>query len=434
VDHVRGDSTGLLIPAHPGALRTAGAEFLTTAFHAYGSLSRTNSVVCIERFEPYLAGSTGQKISLVARYAHPEEDLPNELFVKFSRDFNNAFRDRRRSELEAEIKLCELSRLPAFPIRVPTPFFADFDQKSGTGLLITQRIPFGAQGVESLRHKCMDHELSEPLAYYRAILSALARLAAAHKSGLLSPQVEELFPFDLEAAVVADPIPWTESELGEHVARYAAFARSCPQLLPAHLAKPAFIARLERDAQYVRVHERAIKRYLHADPDYVALSHFNSNIDNAWFWRGTGGALQCGLFDWQRARQMNLGYALWGGLCGAGLEIWEKHRQELVRQFAVEVHALGGPQLDVVKLGLHLDLYAATMGLAGLIETPALVLANLPEAARASGPLDPIFRKSEVARSFLHIFTNFLSVWYRNDFVEIGVKHDAWQADVSGQS
>jgi hypothetical protein len=409
-----------MIPAHPEALRAAGGAFLTQAFRQYGSLPAGNAIDRIVRFEPFLAGSTGQKILLDVAYAIPNRELPTELFVKFSRNFTSSSHDRRRDELLAEIRLCELSRLPAFPIRVPTPYFADFNKASSTGFLITQRIPFGREGVEPLRPKCMDHELREPLEYYRAILSTLARLAAAHRAGRLSPQVEQYFPFDLEAEVAADPIPWTQSELREKVARYAAFATRYPQLLPAHLTTADFIARFEGGALTVLRYEQAIKRYLYRERDYVALSHFNSNIDNAWFWRDAAGVLQCGLFDWQRARQMNLGYALWGGLCGAGFQIWEQHLEHLLRQFAGELHAAGGPQLDVRELGWHLDLYTATIGLAGLIETPALVLTNLPEAATASGPTDPVFEKSEAARSFLHIFTNFLNVFYRNDFSLLG--------------
>ena len=60
------------------------------------------------------------------------------------------------------------------------------------------------------------------------------------------------------------------------------------------------------------------------------MSHFNPNIDNAWFWRDASGALGCGLLDWGRVRQMNVAYALWGSLCGAGLDIWDTHLDELL--------------------------------------------------------------------------------------------------------
>jgi hypothetical protein len=346
----------------------------------------------------------------------PQPGLPADLFAKFSRDFSSSFRDRRRQELLSEIRLCELARLPAFPIRVPLPQFADFESSSGTGLLISEQVPFGSRGVEPLHPKCMDHELQDPLQYYRCILGALARLAAAHKAGRLSPQVDRYFPFDAETEASADVIPYTEQDLRQRVWRYGSFARLCPQLMPAHLTTGEFLERFERDAMIVYRRQQEIRRYLHSDPDYIALSHFNSNIDNAWFWRDASGELHCGLFDWQRARQLNLGYALWGGLCGAGFDIWRHQLTSLLQNFARDVHALGGPALEPTLLRSHLELYAATIGLAGLMETPELVLKHVPAAARTVGPLDPLILSSEAARSFLHIFTNFLNVFYRADF------------------
>ena len=112
------------------------------------------------------------------------------------------------------------------------------------------------------------------------------------------------------------------------------------------------------------------------------------------------GALGCGLLDWGRVRQMNVAYALWGSLCGASLDIWDSHLEELLALFIAELHAHGGPRLDVAELELHLDFYVATMGLATLIDAPALVLSRLPEAAGARGPLDPVFLKDDVARGF----------------------------------
>src|SRR5690606_34481061 len=97
------------------------------------------------------------------------------------------------------VRLAQLSRSPDFPVHVAKPYFADFDPESGSGLLITQQIAFGESGIEPLRQKNLDHELADPLEYYQATLTALARLAAAHLAGRL-PQADELFPFDLAAA------------------------------------------------------------------------------------------------------------------------------------------------------------------------------------------------------------------------------------------
>lgn len=413
---VRGDATGLAIPAHSESLRAAGESFLTDAFRAFGSISPRNRIARITRFESFRGGNSGEKLLLSVEYQHAEPGLHTDLFVKFSRDFTDVFRDRRRNELEGEVRLAALSRLPSFPIQTPAAYFADFHRESGTGVLITQRIAYGSGNIEPLHPKCRDHELSEPLAYYRAIVTSLARLAAAHKSGLLSREVDASFPFDPAQAAADDPIAGDERELRERVRRIGAFAASCPDLLPAHLAAQEFIARLEGDAVRFLRHEATIKRFLHADRDYIALCHYNANIDNAWFWRDPAGALGCGLLDWGRVRQMNVAYALWGSLCGASLEIWDGHLEELLTLFVAELHAHGGPRLDVTELKLHLDFYVATMGLATMIEAPALVLSRLPEAAAAHGPLDPVFLKDDVARGFLHVFTAFLHLWQTHDF------------------
>ncbi|MBS1218926.1 MAG: hypothetical protein H6R21_2059, partial [Proteobacteria bacterium] len=44
IDHLRGDATGLCIPAHGEALRAGGEAFLTEAFRAFGSLAPENRV------------------------------------------------------------------------------------------------------------------------------------------------------------------------------------------------------------------------------------------------------------------------------------------------------------------------------------------------------------------------------------------------------
>ncbi len=416
LDFVRGDATGIDIPAHAEALHAAGADFLTFAFRRFGSLGFNNRVARITRFEHCPGGSTGQKLFLSIAYESAEGTLASELFVKFSRDFKDPIRDLQRREMQSEVGLAALSRHPAFPINVPVTYFADFHGKTGTGLLITSRVHYGEGGIEPQRSKCMDHELAEPLEYYRAILSALARIAAAHKSGRLSPQVEGTFPFDAGVAATEDLIPYDESQLRAQLGRFADLAIRAPQLFPANIISSDFICRLNEEAVRFLRHETEIKRFLHADPAFIALCHWNANIDNAWFWRDSAGALQCGLLDWGRVRQLNLAYPLWGCLCAAPRELWDKHLDDLLAFFTGEFHAHGGSLLCSGELRLHLQLYIALIGLAGLVVAPDRILYRLPEAVNATGPADPIFRKSEQARNFLHIFTNFLNLWQTHDF------------------
>ncbi len=415
-DFVCGDTTGLKIPAHVEALRNAGTDFLTQSFRTFGSLGLDNSVARITRFEACAGGSTGQKLLLSVEYETADEALDTELFVKFSRDFADPIRDLQRHEMESEIRLGALSRHPAFPITVPTTYFGDFHGQSGTGLLITSRVRYGEGGIEPPRPKCMDHEAGDPLEYYRSVIIAIARIVAAHKSGRLSPDVEQTFPFDAPTALTEDRIPYDEAQLRAKFEGFAELAAQAPQLFPASIIAPEFIARVTEQAVRFLAHETEIKRFLHGDPDYIALCHWNANIDNAWFWRDAAGVLQCGLLDWGRVRQLNLAYALWGCMLAAPQYIWDDHLDELLTLFASEIHSGGGPLLAVEELRLHLDLYVAVMGLATASVAPERILFRLPEAVHASGPLDPVFQKSSQARNFLQIYTNLLNLWQTHDF------------------
>ncbi|TAL01565.1 MAG: hypothetical protein EPO08_09930 [Rhodospirillaceae bacterium] len=417
MDFVRGDATGLSIPAHSEALRTGGEAFLTEAFQAFGALSPDNRITRITQFEKCSGGSTGQKLFLSVAYERPAPDLHTDLFVKFSRDFNNPVRDNRgKYEMESEVRFAAISRLPGFPISVPAAYFADYHHESNTGLLITQRVAFGTGGIEPHHQKCRDHELAEPVAYYRVIIKALARIAAAHKSGRLSPDIAARFPYDPVAAAAADPITHDEQRLHTLVAQYADFAARVPQLLPANITTPAFIAKLDREVVRFRQHEATVKRFLQSNPDLIALCHWNANIDNAWYWHDAAGALQCGLMDWGRVGQLNVAFALWGSLSGASFEMWNQHHEELIALFAGEFHAHGGPHLDVAELKLHLHLYIAIMGVSYFMESPYWILKRLPEVVGASGMLDPIFLKSESARNQLSMMTACLNLWQTHDF------------------
>jgi hypothetical protein len=414
IDHAIGDATGLAVPAHGEALRLGGAAFLTQAFRAFGSLAPDNAVVRISRFEPCGGGSTGQKFFLSVDYARPEPGLHADLFVKFSRDFTDARRDHGRREMETEARFAPLSRLDGFPISIPAVYFADYQRATGTGLLITERIAFGEPPIEPQHLKCRDHELDDPAPYYRAIVTALARLSAAHKAGRLAPDIGARFPFDPQAAPT-DPILYDAAELTAVLAHCREFAQRAPQLLPAELRAGDFMAKVEREAHRLRAHEGAIQAWLRGDPDLVALCHWNAHIDNAWFWRDAAGELRCGLIDWGRVNQITFGEALWGCLSAAHHDVWKHHLDELLALFVAEHHAHGGPRIAVEKLKLHFLLHVAAMGVARVFAFPEIVLFRVPEAVDATGPHDPRIERVDPARNCLHVYTVLLELWRQDD-------------------
>ncbi len=416
VDFVIGDATGLSLPAHGEALAKAGVAFLTQAFHAFGSLAENNRIARITRLEPCTGGSTGTKLFLTVEYACDEPSLHTELFIKFSRDFNNRHRDWQRHEMESEVRFAAISRLPGFPISVPTAYFADYHHASGTGILITERIAFGEIGIEPHRMKSLDHRtLDNPLPYYQQMVKALAGLAAAHKAGRLAADLDERFPFD-PAIGSADPIRFDDGSLRASLDECATFAARCPQLLPAELCTPDFRTRMERDAIRILQHEADIQAYLCGNPDMIALCHWNAHIDNGWFWRDEIGDLHCGLMDWGRVGQITLGSALWGALSAAHNDIWCHHLPELLALFVEVYQREGGPKITTSELEFHLSLHMAVMGVSRMLALPAYVLRQFPEAARAKDRDDPIFLQADSARNVLHIYTTLLKHWQRTDF------------------
>ena len=418
IDRFRGDATGLDIPAHPQAFREDGAAFLTRAFHAFGALAPDNAVARIVACEPCPGGSTGAKLFLSVEYARPDPALHGELFVKFSRDFDDPRRDRQRTEMKTEAPFLALTRRAGFPIAVPAAYFADYHEPTGTGLAITERVGYGEAGIEPHRRKALDHlTMADPLPYYRAVITALARLAGAHKAGRLAPGVDARFPFD-PVAGSADPIRYSAEELEAELDHCRDFAGVAPQLLPEDLRDEAFLDRLAADARSIRAHEAAIQRALTADPDLVALCHWNAHIDNCFFWRDDAGRLRCGLIDWGRVGQMTLGSVLWGALSAADHAIWERHLDELLALFVAEYAASGGPRVAVATLERHLILHMAAMGTARVLAFPEVIRFRLPACVGASGPLDPMFEPVAVdpARNCRQIYVNLLRYWQAKDF------------------
>lgn len=416
LDHVRGGATGLRLPAHEAAFREDGIAWLTEAFRKFGAIGSDNSVTRIVSMERCAGGSTGHKFFLTVAYAKPEPGLHTDLFLKFSRDFDDARRDWQRTEMAGEARFVALSRLPGFPIRVPAGYFADYEEETGTGVVITERIPFGEGAIEPHRLKCLDHlTMSDPLPYYRATVTTLARLAAAHKSGKLAADIESRFPWD-RVAGSADPIRYGTDELAAELERCFSFARRCPQLLPEEVRSPEFMAQMERDTWKIRDHEDAIQRYLTGHPAMIALCHWNAHIDNVWFWRDEAQTLHCGLIDWGRVGQITLGSALWGGLSAAHHDIWDFHLRELLELFVREYHDHGGPLITVEELEFHLALHMAAMGVARVLAFPEIVEFRLPECVNASGPYDPMFLDVDPARNCRQVYVNFLQHWRRMDF------------------
>ena len=409
-DWVIGDQYGLPLPADPAALRSGGVRFLTDAFRTSGVLG-DNGIRRITCFREVRGGSTGRKAVLSVEYDRPHPDLHTELFVKFSRDLDNPIRDLGKTQMEPEVRFASLSRAPGFPIAVPSVQFADYDRRTCTGILITERIRFGRNTIERQYHKCLDYEMPEPLEHYRALLTSLARLAGTQRSGRLPADLVARFPLDIHAATVGERASLSTATLHRRLTQLVDFIETHPGLMPGNVGSPQFLARLRDDLPRIASHERSVLQRLATDSEYIALCHWNANIDNAWFWRDADG-LHCGLMDWGCVSQMNLGMAVWGAMSGAENDMWDLHLDELLQHFVTEFQRYGGPGIEPERLRRHTLLYAAVMGVAWLLDVPALLRRRFK--AIPDGRRDPLIRNDESVRAPLQMLGNLLLLWERH--------------------
>jgi hypothetical protein len=425
IDWARGDLSGLDFPAHPEALQAGGPEFLTRAFRQAGVLGPDNSVTRITRLAEWTLGGTGVKALLCVTYQHDVPGLSRDLFVKFSRNFQDKVRDAGRHHMPPEVLLANVSRDPAFPVAVPYCFFADIQTETLTGIIITERIPYGQGAIEPHHPKCMDQELPEPLAHYRALLSNLARLAGSHKSGRLGSEAERAFPFDREAAILRRP-RFDAALLDKRIGRLAQFIGEYPHLVPSHLADPAFLTSVRADARLVVDQQEDVWRFLFSQPAMIALCHMNANIDNAWFWKEADGTLQAGLIDWGSVGQMSVASSIWGCIGAAEPDLHDHHLAGLLNHFITAFAQAGGPSLDRAELMRHLEMHVLMSAL-HMTTAPPAILREVPDPNVAADRYDPVFTLNETARVQLKITVSLLNMWYRRDLGRLLRQDGAWR-------
>jgi hypothetical protein len=406
-----GEIFGLEIPADAGALVSDGTGFLTRAFHTSGALAADNRVDRIVAAQEFLGGGTGKKLLLTVAYQLRQPDLPEQLFIKFSRNLDNELWDRARFMMISEANFAVLSRSPDFPVTVPACLFADVESKSGTGLIITERIGYGRDGVEPLYPKCMDYTVPEPVEHYKAILKGLAKLSGSHRGGKLSPEFERKFPYNRERAAAVFAIQVAADKLMQRANRMFDFIGRYPKLFPENVRVPGLREQFICDIPDLVAAGDRIREVLYGNPAFIAFAHWNANIDNCWFWRDAGGGLQCGFMDWANAGQISVSQSVSGAISGAEPLIWNEHLDELLTVFIEEYAAQGGPRLSLDELRLHNLLIVAVSGVAYAMGAPVAIERDVADIDVIESYRDPRFSKHENARIQLHMMTKMLNVW-----------------------
>ena len=408
---VTGEIFGIEIPADAETLVSGGTDFLTKAFRTSGALAANNRVSRIVEAKQFFGGGTGKKLLLTVAYELPAANLPEQLFIKFSRNFDNELWDRARFMMISEANFAVLSRAPDFPVAVAACLFADIDSVSGTGLIINECITYGRNGVEALYPKCMDYNVPKPVEHYKAILKGLAKLSGTHRGGRLSPDFDKKFPYNREQSSAVFAIRTPEEKLIQRANRMFDFIERYPKLFPDNVRAPEFRQQFIRDIPDVVAAEGRMREVLYGNPDFIAFAHWNANIDNCWFWRDTQGVLHSGFMDWANAGQISVAQSVSGAISGAEPFIWNEHLDELLMVFIEEYAAQGGPRLSLDDLRLHNLLIVAVSGVAYTMSAPIAIERDIADIDAVKSYQDDCFREHENARIQLHMMTKMLNVW-----------------------
>ena len=404
---VTGDLLGVPFPPTIEALLDQGPEFLTGALRATGAMSADNRVTAIRSAEEFHGGGMGRKLLLSVQYLRAEPGLASDLFAKFPRDFGDPLRELFAPLMAPEVRFALLSRRRGFPIRVPRCFFADFDASTASGLLITERIAYGQGGIEPAYEKCMDYRLKEPLRYYRALATSMAKLAGCFRAGTLGDGFAEQFPWVPPNQVIPYDLPALRSKIGS----LREFASHVPHLFPDDLASGANLDRFAAEAETMLMAQAQIVAHLNDQPDLISFCHLNTNVDNAWFWPDAGGDLQVGLLDWGGVGQMHLATAFYGLICSAETDFLRAHRNELILLVGEEYRRWGGPSASTEGLVESVKLACGLMGLAWMMDAPALVRSSLPDYRTIESRFDAKLQSNFLARVQLQPLIVLMSEW-----------------------
>lgn len=339
-----GDYYGLDFPFTIAMLREHGADFLTAAFRAAGTISATNAVTEV-MVDPLSVKGASENAFLTVAYAEPQTGLSSRLFVKFPpEDLHHKFAMSAMSQ--SEVEMLRFSRSRIMPVTLAKYYYGDYSSQSTNFILITERIDFNVAPIEPAYTKGRDQDVPYVREHYHTLTEALAKLVAAHKRGALGYEVERIFPFAAAGQNLA-PLDRTI----EQVDRLIEFVgHKAPHLFVAEARNIDFLKKWREDLIFGMAHKDSMISYINSDIDYTGLCHLNLNIDNAWYWRDAAGVLQAGLLDWGGVGQMSIAHALCGMLMMPDPSSYLSLREEVIATFVAACAREGGPRLDVDKL------------------------------------------------------------------------------------
>jgi len=331
-----------------------GAEWLTKAFHAAGTIPLDNRVSKIVAQGQYkiTTGNNGGKFLFEVEYEKPDETLHTKLFAKIPHSMDKeTMSDRLSSSVNkqpAELWEINSSRLleATLPVKIPRFYFGDISNETSNWILITEQVPFhdpspsdfagktrntpkqqlAPYQIEGPYDKCMDWTLrGDPAEYYLALVRCGTRMGALSKAGKLGDPKLVTKHFENREDVPLEAYGMRPENTGQPANMLTPkinmgiefFSSVASVLYPSFCSDSSWQDKFRATLFKLNAYSAEFQYWLHADNDYVCMTHQNMNVDNAYFWRSEKGELDLGVFDWGGMGSRSIGFKLWWWLyCG----------------------------------------------------------------------------------------------------------------------
>mmetsp|Transcript_35483 Transcript_35483/g.81203 ORF Transcript_35483/g.81203 Transcript_35483/m.81203 type:complete len:1148 (-) Transcript_35483:189-3632(-) len=443
-----GDYYGLQFPYTTDQLVELGPAWLTQAFHKSGVLPLDNAVIEINNAKEFVGGGAGLKCTFSVKYHKDEPYLHKNLFAKLphkpggsDRYFVSMMWNHDRPEIIFNIFMSDY-----VPFRVPKFYFGDIAAASTNYILITENLEWGEKGktdfkpyeLEPAYDKYKDWELPDGgPAYYIACCKALGKMAGYHKAKKLHPSVSAMFPMPDAIPHIPKGLPAQDAaKRKESLAKVDQLVKflteTAKKAFPAEVTDEAFLSEWKEDAMDLLDYQVEIHCFMNgagtSDPhDYVALTHNNLQVDNAFFWRDETGTVQVGLLDWGVLGCGPVANALQGCISGAQEHVYQDHLDTFLTSFIDAYADNGGPRLDLERLRTMMLLHAATWSVNVTQNvTQVLKFTKVKEWAEIDDWFDPRIMDRFQCRTHCAQFKMSLLLWRR-----LGIKDFLRQWKVS---
>lgn len=397
-----------------------GAEWLTKAFHAAGTLPRDNSIVKVTRaqelnFSGFLKeGGAAMKMFLDVEYAKPDPSLHNNLFAKYTYDVEANIPGQmtigQDDSLECWVNAQVIQDLP---LRSPTYYYADVCRETTAYILITEAIPYGKRGKKDSKPyeiipgcgKCQDWQLGDPLEFYFALFRAMGQMGAWDKLGRFdavfgpAPTYDEAMylgggrrPAQTQATLEA-----TRTIVAKQVDKAIdLFQNWCVKIAPPFLQKTEDLQRVKGELLEMCPYFKDLSDYYQLNNSkWLAVNHANLQADNAFFWRDEYEQMACGVLDWGGFSRSPFCVRFLGCLSGAESDLLLDKLLDICTCYADEYERCGGPKVlgEEIYHRYHLAFITSLYDQVSYVERHTFKESTKDEMASWTGPFDERFQE-----------------------------------------